>query len=274
MNALFKRIDKAGYKSRHKKKLQDCLEKTEKYMAMSNNEFLAAYIDANVKYEKKKTFLSGIPLALVLSILMGAGSCIYRGFMQAVSLMPYNENVLETIAILWIMVVSIPVILLVLLLKSLSNEIAELLKEKILLEEIKEMREKEGIRMIENKNIENRLSLKTALASRAMELVQYSPYRKGTAMYQDALRVLADLVKEIQKLIDQKIGWQEFISNRAKEGKDYFYLPYAEAKDMDCSILEEYAEFINELVEEKYDLALASLFYIGNYLELEYEEEI
>lgn len=147
LNVVFKHIDKVGYKSRHKKELQDCLKKKEKYMAMSNNEFLAAYIDANVKYEKKKTFLSGISLALVLSILMGAGSCIYRGFMQAVSLMPYNENVLETIAILWIMVVSIPVILLVLLLKSLSNEIAELLKEKILLEEIKEMREKEGIKM-------------------------------------------------------------------------------------------------------------------------------
>ena len=64
MNAVFKLIDKAGYKSRRKKELQDCLEKTEKYMVMSHNEFLAAYIDANVKYEKKKTFLSGISLDL------------------------------------------------------------------------------------------------------------------------------------------------------------------------------------------------------------------
>ncbi len=127
---------------------------------------------------------------------------------------------------------------------------------------------------MKNKNIENRLYLKITLASRAMELIQYSPYRKDTAMYQDALRILADLVNEIKKLIDQKIGWQEFISNRAKEGEDYFYLPYAEAKDMDCTILEEYAEFIMEMVDEKYDLALASLFYIGNYLELEYKEEL
>ena len=71
MNAVFKLIDKAGYKSNHKKELQDCLEKTEKYMAMSSNEFLVAYIDAKVKYEQKKTLLSGISLALVLSILMG-----------------------------------------------------------------------------------------------------------------------------------------------------------------------------------------------------------
>ena len=130
MNAIFKFIDKLGYKCHHQKELQDCLKKTEKYMAMNNNEFLVVYINTKANYERKKTLLSGISLALVLSILMGAGNYFYKGFIQAVSLVPYNDNVLEVIVVLWIMVISIIIILLILFLKSLSNEITKLHKEK------------------------------------------------------------------------------------------------------------------------------------------------
>lgn len=89
-NFLRTLIYRISYEYKNKKDLSNFIQKKQKYLSMTNDEFLIKYIDISSKYEQKKMMLSILSITLVISILLGLWRDTFR-FISKVHLFEYTD---------------------------------------------------------------------------------------------------------------------------------------------------------------------------------------
>lgn len=140
--AIWRRIIKLTYRYRREKALTEYRYKKNKYLGMNDDEFNVEYIETAARYEMKKISLSTVSLMLMLSIFMKIWNYIFDIIYK---LLTANSQMIdskasETGIILFIIIGSIVSFVFLLILYDKYKMLHMLKKEKLLLEEIRTIR--------------------------------------------------------------------------------------------------------------------------------------
>lgn len=143
---LKKFIDRISYKTNYDKKLNKFHEKYEKYIAMPNEEFIMRYTDIVSMYEHKKMMITVIFITLVLSIVMDIWKFIGDILIKVLIFANANDrDFVQLTKLLSCFIIVLTLIAAILLIFYLSKSLRMLSKEKIVMEELKLVRERQRL---------------------------------------------------------------------------------------------------------------------------------
>ena len=143
-----KLLDLFSYTKRKNKQLSIMVEKKEKYLSMGDDEFLFEYTNIEAKYAHKKFVLSVIVIATLITVIMDIWNRLYDFILQLLMLrnVEYVENDMIKVTELLVMIIMFIVLFVgVLIMCEIIRNLYSLTKEKILIEEIKELRKANGL---------------------------------------------------------------------------------------------------------------------------------
>ena len=143
-----KLLDLFSYTKRKNKQLSIMVEKKEKYLSMGDDEFLFEYTNIEAKYAHKKFVLSVIVIATLITVIMDIWNTLYDFILQLLMLsnVEYVENDMIKVTELLVMIIMFIVLFVgVLIMCEIIRNLYSLTKEKILIEEIKELRKANGL---------------------------------------------------------------------------------------------------------------------------------
>ncbi|WP_071441743.1 hypothetical protein [Traorella massiliensis] len=138
-----KLLDWISYTKRKDKQMVIMIEKKEKYLAMSDDEFLFEYTRIGARYEHKKFVLSVIIVTTLITIIMDIWGRLYDFIFRLLMLgnvKNVEEDMIKVAEILVVAIMFIILIVGVLIIHDLIKNMYLLTKEKIFIEEIKELR--------------------------------------------------------------------------------------------------------------------------------------
>lgn len=137
-----KLLDWISYTKRKDKQISHMIEKKEKYLAMSNDEFLFEYTRICAKYEHKKFVLSVIVIATLITIIMDIWRRLYDFIFRLLMFENVSnaEDMIKVAELLVVVVMFLILIVGVLIIYDLIKNLYLLTKEKVFIEEIKELR--------------------------------------------------------------------------------------------------------------------------------------
>ena len=143
-----KLLDLFSYTKRKNKQLSIMVEKKEKYLSMGDDEFLFEYTNIEAKYAHKKFVLSVIVIATLITVIMDIWNRLYDFILQLLMLsnVEYVENDMIKVTELLVMIIMFIVLFVgVLIMCEIIRNLYSLTIEKILIEEIKELRKANGL---------------------------------------------------------------------------------------------------------------------------------
>ena len=137
-------VDNFSYKKQFLKKVKELHIRKKKYLELSDDEFLLSYIEVNSTYEKKKMIFSIVFVSLIISILTNSWKYCFQFLLKIIQ---SNNNMVVSMSkeinlfIIFLELVIIIVIFIVLF--SMIKNIYKISQEKLLLEEIKKIRDED-----------------------------------------------------------------------------------------------------------------------------------
>lgn len=138
---VYKLIDRISYRGCRKRNLKETVEIIDKYMKMSDEEFIMDYTEICSKYEHKKLVFFAILIGVVISIIMNVWKSFFKFLIEiftsksAVVIEVKNQAVILSIII--ILLISIIVIV---ILYDMVKTLYVLNKKQIILNQVKDMR--------------------------------------------------------------------------------------------------------------------------------------
>ena len=136
-------LDFFSYTKRKNKQITIMVEKKNKYLSMSNDEFLFEYTNIEARYTHKKFILSVIVIAAVVTIINESWTRLYDFIIRLLMInnVGYIENDMIKVAEILVLIMMLFILFLgLLIIYKLLKSLYFLTKEKIFVEEIKEMR--------------------------------------------------------------------------------------------------------------------------------------
>ena len=138
---LYSMIEKISYRSRRNKCLKQTQENIDKYMKISDVEFIMEYTEVCSRYERKKLMFTAFSVGLIISLIMIAWKYNYDSlFIILSSEINIIGDVKKHVIILSIFSV-LPLFIILIILCDISRNIFLLNKKKIFLNQLKEIRE-------------------------------------------------------------------------------------------------------------------------------------
>lgn len=139
---LNKIVDKISYRGRRKRNLKETIKNIDKYMKMSNSEFIMDYTEICSRYEHKKLIFTTILIGIIISIIMNIWKYFYEFLIKI-----FTSNNIVVVGVkqqaifLSSFILLVISVIAILILYNMVKTIYLLNKKKIFLNQIKDMRE-------------------------------------------------------------------------------------------------------------------------------------
>lgn len=137
-------IYRISYEYKNKKDLSNFIQKKQKYLSMTDDEFMMKYIELSTQCERKKYILSTLSITLIISLLLDVWKNTFSAIGKLLITENYeftNNNMEKEISIIMVLLIIMLCASGVLLIVCLLRQYYQLLKEKRLMEEIKILRQ-------------------------------------------------------------------------------------------------------------------------------------